>query len=120
MPAHAKPTPIRHCQTCGTKLERKRLPNGDLEYLIHFNRRKYCDLKCYANRTIQHKENPCWMTAHYHARKICPPTPCEKCGSEHRTDVHHKDMNWKNNAQDNLQRLCRSCHIKAHRSESDG
>lgn len=43
MPAHPKPTPMRCCEFCKKKLERKRLPNGDLEYLIHFNRRKYCD-----------------------------------------------------------------------------
>lgn len=41
-----KETPIKFCQYCGKKLERKRLPNGDLEYFIHFNKRKYCDREC--------------------------------------------------------------------------
>ena len=30
-------------------------------------------------------------------------------------DVHHKDGDFHNNAPENLIRLCRSCHIKAHR-----
>lgn len=34
MAGHKKPTPERYCEYCGKKLERKRLPNGDLEYLI--------------------------------------------------------------------------------------
>ena len=30
-------------------------------------------------------------------------------------DVHHKDGNPENNSPENLRRLCRSCHLKAHR-----
>lgn len=33
-------------------------------------------------------------------------------------DVHHKDENPLNNSLDNLQRLCRSCHIKVHRAKT--
>lgn len=117
MPAHKKPTPERFCTYCGKKLERKRLPNGDLEYLIHFNARKFCDRHCMAldfdRRPV--RKNPQWMTAHHHARKLCPPSSCVTCGKTGRTDVHHKDFDWKNNSVDNLARLCRSCHLKAHR-----
>jgi 5-methylcytosine-specific restriction endonuclease McrA len=35
---------------------------------------------------------------------------CEHCGAK-ATDRHHKDRNTKNNAPDNIQRLCRSCHM---------
>lgn len=118
MPAHRKPTPLRHCESCGSQLERKRLPNGDLEYLIHFNQRKYCSRGCMA-KAFESKpvtSNPSWMTAHYHARKICPTGPCTSCGKAGRTDVHHKDGNWQNNSPGNLVRLCRSCHLKEHRS----
>lgn len=120
MPAHKKETPEKYCQTCGKKLERKRLPNGDLEYLIHFNRRKFCNELCFANRAIPLKDDPCWMTAHYHARRACPPGPCAMCGRAVRTDVHHKDGDWQNSTPENLVRLCRSCHLKVHRSESGG
>lgn len=118
MPAHKKPTPERYCEHCKSKLERKRLPNGDLEYLIHFNARKFCNRVCMAAafdaRPV--KKSPSWMTAHYHARKICPPGPCARCGKAKKTDVHHKNGDWKDNREDNLERLCRSCHIKTHRS----
>ena len=116
MPAHTKPTPLRFCQHCGSKLERKRLPNGDLEYLIHFNRRKFCDLGCSAKASSERPKtsDPSWSTAHYHARKLCPPGPCAKCGSTGPTDVHHKDEDWQNNSPTNLERLCRSCHMQGH------
>ena len=117
MPAHKKPTPLKHCEYCGKKLERKRLPNGDLEYLIHFNRRKYCDRQCMAAAFDAKpvKENPGWTTAHYHARKLVLPGPCSKCGKPDASDVHHKDEDWQNNALENLERICRSCHNKEHR-----
>lgn len=118
MPAHKKPTPPRFCQHCAEKLERKRLPNGDLEYLIHFNRRKFCNRGCMAAdfdaRPVT--ATPSWMTAHYHARKLAPPTPCVGCGKTGRTDVHHKDGNWRNNSPENVERRCRSCHMKLHRA----
>lgn len=117
MAGHKKPTPERYCEYCGKKLERKRLPNGDLEYLIHFNRRRFCDRDCMANAFKQKpkKKNPNWMTAHYHARHVCPPGPCVICGKDSRTEVHHLDWNWRNNSPDNLVRVCRGCHTKIHR-----
>lgn len=116
MPAHLKLTPIRHCAHCEKRLERKRLPNGDLEYLIHFNRRKYCDRKCMAAAfdAKPMKADAGWMTGHYHARKEVPLGPCEKCGKLDGRDVHHIDENYRNNSRANLIRLCRSCHLKAH------
>lgn len=55
-----------------------------------------------------------WMTEHWHARKICPPGPCVKCGAV-KAEVHHKNDDWKDRRPENLERLCRSCHIKEHR-----
>ena len=89
MPAHKKPTPEKFCEHCGKQLERKRLPNGDLEYLIHFNRRRFCNLICSAKAQIgQQKAEVKWTTAHHHARRICPPGPCVKCG---KPDAEHID-----------------------------
>lgn len=120
MAAPRKPTPLKHCEHCGKQLERKRLPNGDLECLVHFNRRKYCDKTCMAAAFDAKpvKENPGWMTAHHHARKLVAPGPCAKCGKPDASDVHHKDDDWQNNSPENLERICRSCHIKEHRPKA--
>jgi len=115
MPAPKKPTPLRFCEHCGTKLERKRLPNGDLEYLVHFNRRKYCDQVCMGRAFDQrHSAEVGWSTAHYHARKMVPIGCCSRCAKPDASDVHHKDGNHLNNSPDNLERICRSCHNLAH------
>lgn len=115
MPAHKKPTPELYCQECGKKLERKRLPNGDLEYLIHFNRRKFCGRLCMGkNFDRRHSPDVGWSTAHYHARKVKAKGPCNRCGKPSAKDVHHKDGNHLNNSTENLERICRSCHNLEH------
>ncbi len=122
MPMPRKPDPLKHCMHCGMQLARKRFASGVLEDLSVFKRRKFCDQECMGKdfdaRPV--KTDPAWMTAHYHARKICPKGPCVTCGKSGRTDVHHKDENWRNNSPENLARLCRSCHIKAHRECKSG
>ena len=40
---------------------------------------------------------------------------CDNCGSIENIHIHHKDGNCKNNSRDNLQALCKSCHMKHHR-----
>jgi hypothetical protein len=61
------------------------------------------------------KHGTSWMTVHYHARNLLPVGSCEICGSEKNVDVHHKNGDPQNNDIQNLQRLCRGCHIKQHR-----
>lgn len=118
MPAHKKKTPEEYCEYCGKKLERKRLPNGDLEYLFHFTRRKYCDRRCMAAAfDSRHGQETGWSTTHYHARKIVPPGSCSHCGKPNARDIHHKDGNHRNNSPDNLERICRSCHNRLHREK---
>lgn len=117
------PKPItdasRFCEVCGVEIVRRRLPCGELMSRSVFLRRKFCSRVCegaaFASRPK--KANPGWMTAHHHARNIKPTGPCERCGAIKKTDVHHKDGNWRNNALDNLERLCRSCHVKHHKRE---
>ena len=116
MPMLRKPTPEKYCASCGARLERKRLKDGRLESLLHFTRRKFCNKACcnsFSGRP--HKPDAKWMTAHYHARRMVPRGPCAICGKPNATDVHHRDGNFRNNAPENLIRLCRSCHIKTHR-----
>ena len=112
MPEHN----IRFCEYCKKPMERKRLSNGELLSWTHYNRQKYCDRECMkaAFRAKPHKGTS-WMMVHYHARNLLPSGCCEICGSEKNVDVHHKDGNPQNNELSNLQRLCRSCHMKAHK-----
>ena len=42
---------------------------------------------------------------------------CLNCGSSKDINIHHIDKNWKNNDLNNLQPLCRKCHISKHRQE---
>ena len=117
MPAHKKPTPLKHCTWCKKKLERKRLPNGDLEYLFHFTRRKYCNRVCMALAFDAKQDRadtlPC--SARWHSRKLVPKGGCEICGAKDARDVHHRDGDVHNNTKENLQRICRSCHNVIHR-----
>ena len=116
MSRHKKQTPHRCCEHCGNKLERKPLPCGDLESLIHFNRRKFCNRLCMAAAfDLRHSPEVGWSTAHYHARKAVPDGSCNRCGKQDAMDVHHKDGNHLNNSPENLERICRSCHNLAHR-----
>lgn len=117
MPMPMKPTPLKHCEHCGTQLERKRLRSGQLESLLHFGRRKFCNRSCMAAafdaRPV--KADPAWATAHWHSRKMIPPGACAWCGKPDATDVHHLNEDWTDNSPENLARICRGCHIKAHR-----
>ena len=111
-----KPDPIKHCEHCSKLLERKRSPSGALESLLHFGRRKFCDQKCMgAAFDARPSRSVDWSTSHYHARKLVPAGPCETCGKPAATDVHHRDGDHTNNSRDNLERICRSCHIRHHR-----
>jgi len=40
---------------------------------------------------------------------------CETCQTKKATDIHHKDENILNNKPENLQEICRSCHMKLHK-----
>ena len=116
MPQHVKPTPEKYCKQCDARLERKRLPNGDLEYLIHFKARKYCDRRCMAAAfDAKPAMGRSWAETHRQARKLVPPGRCQRCGKPDARDVHHKDGNHTNNEPSNLERICRSCHTKEHR-----
>lgn len=117
MPMPRKPTPEKSCEQCGTPLERKRLRNGRLESLLHFSRRKFCNRICFAqNLDARPSKSDSWSMTHYHARKIIPPGPCQRCGKPSARDVHHKDGNHQNNSSENLERICRSCHNMEHKT----
>lgn len=56
-------------------------------------------------------------TSRYRARKILGEGNCSLCGNNKNIDAHHIDENPLNNNILNLQRLCKSCHVKIHRSK---
>ena len=39
---------------------------------------------------------------------------CARCGAYERIEIHHKDQDISNNLIENLQPLCRQCHIDLH------
>ena len=110
MPKSAKPTPEKHCETCGVILQRARF-NGRLEDLGAFRKRQFCSLSCANSRE---KGGDSSTTFHRRAGKH-RKTACENCGVPHRRlHVHHRDENPANNEPANLQTLCPSCHKLSH------
>jgi len=119
MPMPRKPDPEKYCENCATRLERKRLRSGVLESLLHFSRRKYCGRLCMAAAfDARPSKSSGWSTTHYHARKLVPSGSCVICAASSARDVHHIDGNHMNNEPSNLERICRSCHNRAHRSRA--
>lgn len=43
---------------------------------------------------------------------------CGRCQSEDKLEVHHKDRNRSNNEIENLEVLCRECHVDEHKGEN--
>lgn len=117
-----KETPLRYCQYCGAKLERKVFSQGRLEDVAVFNKRKYCDRLCMRKDWLtKEKSNQTYRNAHTTAQKIneliLQRTECEICGKSSNLDVHHIDCDYQNNEPSNLMALCRSCHTKEHKKK---
>ncbi len=107
-----KPTPLKFCKFCGSKMERKKQPSGELEGLNSFNRRQYCNQQCFGSslaKTPKTKEE-----AHTRARQVCQRVSCNRCGETEFLQVHHRDRNPFNNAPSNLEVLCIPCHREEH------
>lgn len=110
-----KPTPVKFCGSCGKKLERKRFSSGVLESLLHFNRRKFCNLICFG-KTLEKERSEAIRPsgARAHARRKKPKGDCERCGRPMARDVHHKNEDFRDNRAENLERICRRCHNLNH------
>ena len=107
----------RCCRFCHAPLVPKLVrPNG-YESPAIFARRKHCDRACMA-RGMQ-KEHPTRSAYLVRARPFLK-SACEQCGAtDRRLTIHHKDLNWANNAPENLATLCSSCHTSLHHSRGD-
>ena len=65
------------------------------------------------------KNNQLYFPSHHTAMAIAytilrKEYKCEECGSIKNIDVHHIDGDRNNNVPENLELLCRSCHVKKH------
>lgn len=96
----------RHCETCGTQLERRRHESGRLEGYRDFMRRRFCSLSCANSRSKGGESRNAYL---YHARKFLKGA-CECCGATSELHAHHIDTDWKNNTEANIQTLCVFCH----------
>lgn len=105
-----KPTDGKECETCGTFFYRKRLKGGRMEDLTAFRKHRFCCLSCANSQT---KGGNSRSAMNVQARKHLK-TMCECCGSPLRLVIHHIDEDWTNNAPENLQTLCDSCHKSWH------
>lgn len=86
--------------------------------MICFNKRKYCNRLCMARAfDLRHKpeEQVGYAECHARARRIVGPGSCGRCGAKNARDVHHKNGDWRDNNQANLERICRSCHNRVYR-----
>ena len=109
MPRPAKLTPVKQCEICGTTLQRKRF-NGRLEDYSAFSRRQFCSLSCANSRSKGGDSSTKWHVL----SRIFAESSCEACGSQMNLQVHHVDGDYRNNAMENLQTLCESCHHSWH------
>jgi len=82
-----------------------------------FKLRRYCGFACQSAAMRKRPEEVTRGIASRHARRLKPAQPCERCGTKRRSQVHHKDRNYLNNALENLERLCHWCHMQEHAPE---
>lgn len=114
MAKHIKPSPILVCLQCGQEMERKRDSAGRLQDLALFMKRKYCSKDCKDKSLIKEIVNKGgWRWRARLQRK----TSCELCESQKNLQVHHKNKILSDNAPENLQTLCASCHNTLHWKE---
>ena len=113
----------KYCAYCGKRLVRKMFGKRREDFGV-FLRRKYCGRDCMKKAFIKRDaQDQSVRNARQSADRIVynilgKQAVCEVCGSVSNIDVHHIDGDPHNNSVDNLQLLCRSCHMKAHRQST--
>ena len=99
------------------------------------NKGRYCSHSCVVKKSLtgrirpesecknisiskQKDKNPAWKGekvgwegGHDRAQRWYKLKPCEKCGNV-KAERHHKDFDYKNNNEDNIQFLCRYHHME--------
>ncbi len=111
----------RFCKCCGKKLERKRFNNRLEDYSV-FSKRLYCDKECMRKDWIGKSQTQSYRNSHQTARTTAilffpEITICAICGKVGKMDIHHINEDWQDNRPENLVVLCRSCHMKIHKTK---
>jgi len=110
-----KEMPLKICEHCSVPLCRK-IYGSTLEDASRFMMRRFCSTEC--SGLFHREEAPSRSAMLKRVYKIRGRS-CEKCGAVVRLSIHHKDRNWRNNATENLQTLCSSCHTSLHHAAGE-
>lgn len=111
-----KERPRKACEFCGAIIVPRRQAGGTGSLVLgnEWRRRKYCSLRCYGDAALA-RDNCKPSSGRKRAHRIYEATSCALCGSTHRVQRHHRDMNPKNNTQENVMILCQTCHVREHK-----
>jgi len=112
----------KNCKNCGKKLEDNNYDKKQIKYCSKTCQRKK-EYKEYVDRWKQGNENGLkgkFSTSMHIRRYLFEKynSKCCKCGwdkinpitKNHPLEIDHKDGNWLNNKEDNLELLCPNCH----------
>lgn len=116
----------KQCVTCGMAITRKVIASGKkagkLEPPHLHLGRKFCSRACSDGlikiRGISIKAYAAMngvnrQSSNRYARRFLKKE-CEECGTTEKLTIHHVDLNWRNNNQENLMTLCNKCHSNWH------
>lgn len=104
---------MKTCEHCGKQFQRPRTPGGQLLAPSVFALRRFCSPRCQYEAARKPLSEIAISTQGYHAHKHIG-TECETCGDVEDLVVHHVNGDRTNNSADNLQTLCRGCHVRHH------
>lgn len=79
---------------------------------------KHLNYKSGMNTQIENKREVCRETYTRRARRFLKEK-CERCPATESLCAHHKDRNWRNNTEENIETLCRVCHMEEHKKAGD-
>lgn len=106
------PLPQKFCAWCGEPLLRKRY-GTQLEDRSVFMRRKFCDLKCFAEAKTSAEPSLAALRKR-HQKNVQKGSTCANCGTKQLLGLHHFDGDPANNSPENVTTLCASCHTRWH------
>ena len=107
---------MKLCRWCGTVLTQNTYSNGLIERPANVARRQFCGRLCNSQFKLAMPSDHS-SAGRRRAQRLYPTQPCLVCGEKGQR--HHKDKNPMNNAANNIEFLCASCHTKEHRANGD-
>ena len=129
----SKHAPIMtECPVCHTEFKAYWRPKGEryAEFCSRACRDKYHGLQMRGELNVRYKDNATAKredrasvnTLYYTKKRVRrrDGDECVICGSTDHVQFHHVDLDPSNNEPMNVVRLCRDCHVEAHRQEVAG